>query len=153
MRDSAVKGILSGVAGGIAYQVFVWVFYLLGIADITPFQVGAYILIKPGLDITTLSAQALGMVQHFANSCILGLIAVLVIRWLGSDYLWIKGVSYGAVIYFLLYGVIARTIIPVRVLQPNLSTSAVFLFGNLAFGVTTTLVAGYLLREESLTRK
>jgi len=113
MRDSAIKGLFSGIAGGIAYQVFVWVFYLWNIANITPFQLGAYILIPPGSDITTLSAQGLGMIQHFANSSLLGLIAVFLLRLFGNDYIWIKGVSYGAVLYFLIYGVIAKAIIPV----------------------------------------
>lgn len=66
MRDSMVAGVLAGIAGGLFYQIFVWISYLMGIAKITPFQLSAYVLIKPGLGISSLPAQGLGMALHFA---------------------------------------------------------------------------------------
>lgn len=36
-RDSALVALISGFAGGLVYQVFVWVFYSFGIAKVTPF--------------------------------------------------------------------------------------------------------------------
>ncbi|MBS4025893.1 MAG: hypothetical protein KGZ96_09495 [Clostridia bacterium] len=142
-KDTTVFGVLAGVLGGTAYQGFVWIFYLIRIAKITPYQIGAYVLIKPGLDITSFSAQLLGMVQHYANSALLAIIALYLLRLMGTDYAWLKGLSFGGVIYFLLYGVIAKAVVPVGILQPDLSTSAVFMFGNLIFGLVTVLTLVY----------
>ncbi len=64
--DSAVIGLSSGIVGGLVFHVFIWMFYVvLGIADVTPSLLGAYIAIKPGPEIATLSAQAIGMVVQF----------------------------------------------------------------------------------------
>jgi len=148
MRDSALTGIIAGVIGGIAYQSFMYVFYLVGISETTPFHLGAYILLRPGLDISAVPAQALGMVQHLANSSLLGLIAVYLLRYMGTDYLWLKGLAFGGVIYFLIYGVIAKAVIPVHILQPNLSTSTAYMFGNLLFGLLTTFAVAYQLKTQ-----
>jgi len=148
MRDTAVKGLIAGIAGGLFFQVFVWIFYLMGIAASTPFRLGAYILIRPGLDIGSLPAQGLGAVQHFALSALLGVITVYILRLMGPDFSGVKGLVFGGLIYFLVYGVLAKAVIPVQILQPNLATSIVYLFGNLFFGLTTTSVAGYLVRTE-----
>lgn len=147
MRDSAVTGLISGIVGGIVHQVFIWTFYSLGIADVTPSLLGAYIAVKPGADITSLSAQTIGMVVHLTTSISLGVIAVYLIRLMGDDYLWVKGVAYGAVIYLLLWGAIAKLVVPVQVLQPNLATSGVFLVSHLIFGMITISLAGYYLKK------
>ena len=71
--DTAVLGVITALVGGTAYQVFVWFFYLLGIAKITPFQIGAYIFIRPGL--TSLHCPPnCYMVQHYSLSTILAFI-------------------------------------------------------------------------------
>jgi len=59
MKDIAIRASVAGFLGGLIYQTFVWIFNIVGIAKITPFQVGAYMLIKPGSDITTLSPNYL----------------------------------------------------------------------------------------------
>lgn len=150
MRDSVVKGVFAGVAGGMFYQIFVWIFNMMGIAATTPFQLGAYVLVKPGLDISSLPAQGLGAVQHFALASLLGVIILYLLRFIGTDFLGIKGLFYGGTVYFLIYGLLAKTVIPVNILQPDLATSVVYLFGNLFFGLTATYVAGYLIPLEEV---
>ncbi len=138
-KDSIVLSVLAGILGGTAYQVFVWIFYLMGIAKITPYQLGAYVLIKPGLDITLLSSQLLGMVQHYAISTLIAFIALQFLRFIGTDNAYLKGLSAGAIIYFLVYGLLAKAVVPVSILQPDFATSTIFMFGNLIFGLVTVL--------------
>lgn len=137
--DTAVVGVLAGVLGGTTHQLFMWVFYLMKIAKITPFQLGAYVAIKPGLDITSIPAQLLGMLQHYALSTIIAVIAFYCLQKIGTDYLLFKGFVFGLAVYFLVYGWLAKTVIPVEVLQPDLATSVVYLLGNLIYGITMTI--------------
>lgn len=140
MKDIAIRVPVAGCLGGLIYQTFVWIFNIVGIAKITPFQVGAYMLIKPGSDIITLSAQLLGTVQHFSNSIFLALIVAYIIDLMCSDYFMIKGLAFGGIVYFILYGVIGRFIFPVSLLQPDLTTSTIFMLGNLLYGLTVATV-------------
>lgn len=149
-KDTAVLGILTGILGGTAYHIFVWVFYLIGIAKITPYQLGAYVLIRPGLDITSLSAQLLGMIQHYGNSIVIAFATLYFIRKVGTDYAWLKGLALGIIVYFLLYGMLAKTVIPVSILQPDFATSVVYMFGNLIFGIVTVLSLVRLSSKETL---
>jgi len=59
---------------------------------------------------------------------------------MGFDYFKIKGLTFGGIIYFILYGVIGRFIIPVSLLQPDLTTSTIFMLGNLLYGLTVATV-------------
>lgn len=150
-KDTFVIGVIAGIVGGTVYQGFVWVFYLIGIAKITPYHLGAYILIKPGSDITSISSQLLGMVQHYALSVLFAVIALYLLRIMGTDYAWLKGLFWGAIIYFLVYGLLAKAVIPVGILQPDLVTSTIFMFGNVIFGVVTVLtLVKYFDKESSL---
>ncbi len=146
MRDTVLAGTFAGIAGGLFYQVFVWVLLLSGIAQTTPFRLGAYVLVRPGVNLSSLPAQGLGAAQHFALASLFGIIIVYLLRLVGTDFLAVKGLVYGGIIYFLIYGVLAKAVIPVHILQPDLTTSIVHLFGNLFFGLTTTYIAGYLVR-------
>ncbi len=74
------------------------------------------------------------------------MIAVYLIRSMGDDYLWVKGVALGAGVYIFLYGFIAKLVVPVQVLQPNLATSGVFLVGHIIFGMITFFLAGHFLK-------
>jgi len=140
MKDIFIRSSIAGCLGGLIYQVFVWIFYLLNIAKITPFQIGAYMLVKPGSDFTMLLNQLLGSVQHFTNCIILAFIAAAIAELIGLDHFILKGVAYGGILYFLIYGVIGRYIIPVSLLQPDLATSTTFLAGNLLYGLTVVSV-------------
>lgn len=147
MHDSAVTGFISGIVAGLVFHVFIWIFYFLGIADTTLSLLGAYIAVSPGTAITTLPAQTIGMVVHLTISTFHGVVAVYLIRLLGDDYLWVKGAAFGAVLYLFFYIGIAKFIVPVQILQPNLATSTVFLVGHIIFGMITVLLAGHLLKE------
>jgi len=137
--DTAVVGVLAGIVGGTAHQLFMWVFYLMGTAKITAFQLGAYVAIKPGLDITSIPAQLLGMLQHYALSTILAVFAFYCLQKIGTDYLLLKGLLFGVAVHFIVYGWLAKTAIPVDILQPDFATSVVFLFSHLVFGVASVL--------------
>lgn len=148
MRDSIFAGVVAGIVGGTLDQAIVWALSLLGIAKVTPLQLGAYVVTRPGTDITALPAQALGAVPHYALSFLFGVIGVLMLRRFGTDHLGIKGLTYGAVVYFLAYSLVGRATFPVPLLQPDPATSVAFLFGNLAFGLATVFTAGYFLEAE-----
>jgi hypothetical protein len=147
MRDSAVTGIISGIIAGLTFQVFVWTFYVLGIADTTPSLLGTYVAVNPGAEVTSFYAQTIGIVIHLTLSTFLGVIAVYMIHLMGNDYLWVKGIAFGAMAYLFIYGAIAKLIVPVQILQPNLATSGVFLIGHLIFGIITVNIAGHYLKE------
>ncbi len=140
MKDIVIRSSIAGCLGGLIYQIFVWVFYLFGIAKITPYQVGAYMLVQPASDHTMLFNQLLGSVQHFSNSIFFAFIAASISKLIGLDYFILKGLAFGAILYFILYGVIGRFIMPVSLLQPDVGTSVIFLIGNLLYGLTVATV-------------
>lgn len=79
------------------------------------------------------------MLQHYALSTIIAVIAFYCLQKIGTDYLLFKGFVFGLAVYFLVYGWLAKTVIPVEVLQPDLATSVVYLLGNLIYGITMTI--------------
>jgi hypothetical protein len=151
MKDIVVRSTVAGCIGGLIYQVFVWIFNFIGIAKITPFQIGAYMLVKPGSDYTMVLNQLLGSVQHFSNSILLAFIAASLSQLIGLDYYLLKGVAFGAILYFIIYGVIGRFIIPVSLLQPDIATSTIYLFGNLLYGLAVTYTLTKLYRPKPTT--
>lgn len=146
MRDSIVTGTVAGLFGAVTFQAFIWIFYLTGVAKTTPFHLGAYISLKPGYNVSAVPAQALGAANHLVLGTLLGLVAVILLHKVGTDHPWLKGLTFGGTIHFLIYGVLAKTVIPVQILQPDLATSTVFLFGNLIFGLITILIAAHYLQ-------
>lgn len=147
-KDTAITAIISGGIAGLVYQGFVWLFYIFGVAKINPFQIGAYVMVQPGVDITSIPAQALGFVQHTVHSIFLAAIAIYVLRLIGLDHWFLKGLAFGGLLYFFLYGIASRFVIPPSIYQPDVATSTVFLFGNLIFG----LVSVYIINQLSATK-
>ncbi|NLM21018.1 MAG: hypothetical protein GX207_04635 [Peptococcaceae bacterium] len=147
MKDIFIRSLIAGCLGGLIYQMFVWVFYLFDLAKITPFQIGAYMLVKPGSDFTMIFNQLLGSVQHFSNSILIAFVIAAIAERIGLDHFILKGTALGGILYFIIYGVVGRYIIPVSLLQPDLVTSTIFLAGNLLYGLTVVSVLATLNKK------
>ncbi|MBU4532531.1 MAG: hypothetical protein KJ650_02660 [Firmicutes bacterium] len=145
-QDTVFVGFLGGLIGGLAKLAADVAFFILGIAKTTEAHLAAQAFLPTGTAIT-LSALALGVAVDLGIAVALGIVAAYIIAFTGRDYLLLKGLIFGALLYVFGYGLVAQAFLPTVVLRPDLATSAVFLLTHLVLGAVTFLVIGQFQTE------
>ncbi|MDQ7791553.1 MAG: hypothetical protein C4575_09020 [Desulforudis sp.] len=141
MQDTIFVGFVVGLIGGLAKMATDIAFFIPGIAKTTSAHLGAQALLPEGTPLT-LPALALGAGVDLTIAIALGIIATYIIANTGRDYLFLKGIIFGAMVYVFGYGLVALAVLPVAVLRPDFASSATFLLSHMVLGAVIFLVAG-----------
>lgn len=146
-RDWLVKGFLAGLVAGLAMNAFSLTSYSLGITELRYLDWAALIIY--GQYAQNLIEMIFALFAHIIFVGTLGIIFAYLITRIGSLNLLFKGLVYGAITWFLLYGVSSvfnlKGVIPLRI-----DTVASDLVGASIYGLVLAYTLGWL--EEKAKR-
>ncbi|KNZ69020.1 hypothetical protein Tfer_2382 [Thermincola ferriacetica] len=138
INDRLVSGVIAGMAGALAQNLYALVAKLLGLTDIIYVDIAAAVLFHrnyPGW-----VASVVGLAGHLVVDSFWGFCYALIIEAGSSRYLYFKGAVFGMAIWFLI------RVIGVQVLELPVFTGTspvdalVYFFGGILFGLTISYV-------------
>jgi len=132
LRDRFTRGLIGGIVGGIVMNIFNLFSYYLGIAELRYIDWAAVVIYgtKPENMIETVFA----LVGQIIFAGVLGIIFAYLIIFVSSTNYLLKGAVFGAVIWFLLYGISLLYKIE-STIPLHFDTAASDLVGSIIFGV------------------
>ncbi|MEW6770313.1 MAG: hypothetical protein AB1330_02865 [Bacillota bacterium] len=143
MRDTVYSGTIAGTLGAPVKLAVNLLFYVASVAKTTTLHLSAAALLPKGVALNTPAASlTIGVAVCWLVSALSGIIGVYILRLTGRDFLWLKGIIYGGLIWVVGYGYLATLVVPERLLRPDLATSVAMLTAHLAFGLTVLFAAG-----------
>ncbi|MEW6173449.1 MAG: hypothetical protein AB1510_10350 [Bacillota bacterium] len=142
MQDTVYSGTIAGTIGGLVKLAINLVLYVLGVAKTTSLHMAAAALLPRGVALNLPSSLMVGLAVDWLVAVALGIIGVYIVRLTGRDFLWLKGVVYGGLIWVVGCGYLATAVVPAWLLRPDPATSVSVLAAHLAYGLTALFVAG-----------
>jgi len=140
--DTVYAGTIAGTIGGLVKLALNLVLYVLGAAKTTSLHFAAAALLPKGTALNKPSSLMVGLAVDWLVAVALGISVVYIVRLTGRDFLWLKGVIYGGLIWVVGYGYLAALVVPAWLLRPDPATSVSVLAAHLAYGLTALFVAG-----------
>ncbi|RPF42829.1 hypothetical protein EDD75_1941 [Thermodesulfitimonas autotrophica] len=148
MRDTVYTGVVAGTAGGLSKLAVNLLLYWAGAAKTTSLHFAAAALLPPNVPLNTLPALLVGFAVDWLTAVLGGLAGVYFLRATGWDFLYLKGIVFGGLLWLVGYGFLAQMVVPERLLRPDVGTSATLLVGHLVFGLVLFTVAARLKTGE-----
>lgn len=142
MQDMVYSGTIAGTLGALVKLAVNLLLCVASIAKTTTLHLSAAALLPKGVALNTAGSLMTGVAVCWLVSALSGIIGVYILRLTGRDFLWLKGIIYGGLIWVVGYGYLATLVVPERLLRPDLATSVAMLTAHLAFGLTALFVAG-----------
>lgn len=141
-----MAGTFAGILGDLVKLAVNLVLYIIGVAGTTSLHIAAAALL-PARVAQGPPFLMLGLVVEMLVAAGLGILGAYLVRATGRDFLWLKGIVYGGIIWVIGYGLLAPLLAPRWLVLPNLATSMAMLAAHLAYGLTTLFIVGrYALR-------
>ncbi len=146
-KDRLVAGGLAGAIGAFVQSVYGTITKAIGITDRTFYDFAAIIVAfkeYPGV-----LGFIVGIIAHLIVGVMLGIIFAYIIMLTSNRYLYIKGLVYGAVTWFLLLGF--GTIYKMPMFKDIPPTAALSTFvGSLIYGTVTAYTLKLLEKRTNL---
>ena len=154
-RDKLILGAVAGLIADIIQNIAQWPLLKLGILkyDLDVLAGSLFIWAKGDLLLMSPLGQFIGFLSGLALSIILGITFVYIIQASGFQYVKCKGILYGFVLWFLIYGGAraALHLSPIR--DDNPRHTIVQLVIHLLFGYIVGLLiskqGGVIMKDES----
>ena len=147
MKDRMVAGGVAGLIGAAVQNIYSYVMVGLNLAQFTYSDFATSVLTN------RVYSDSLGLVAGFVAylsvGVILGILFAYLISATSNDYLYVKGLFYGFILWFLLTGFGTAFRLPAFLNLPPVSTLSI-LVGGLIFGVITAFVLKQLDHETAL---
>jgi hypothetical protein len=103
MRDSIVGIAIGSLIGASVVDGFSLIFHLLGVSPSTAWEIGSEIFLRKNL-VHSPSGIILGLVATVALSFGTATLALLILRWTGRDWAWLKGIIAAHAFSFIMVG-------------------------------------------------
>lgn len=103
-KDRLVAGGISGIVGSIFCDTVGVLFKSLGWSDRTFYENATILLTNQIYSDEGIFGLILSLITHFAVCSIFGVLFAYIILFTTSNYLYIKGLGYGLVLWVLLHG-------------------------------------------------
>lgn len=151
IKDTLALGAFAGIIATIPQLIFDYLSVQLGFSKYYAFQISGSIYLVKELTDDFLGLVLGGLVWE-ATGMLLGVLTVLLMRSIGKDYWWLKGIFVAnAVMYTVIYGFLFN-LGGARIVPTDIPTNLTVFIGNIIFGVTL----GYLIvrwGDEELLKK
>ncbi|MEW6573404.1 MAG: hypothetical protein AB1374_07210 [Bacillota bacterium] len=135
MRDTVCTGVVAGTAGGLGKLAVNLLLYWAGVAKTTSLHFAAAALLPPNVSLNTTPALLVGLAADLLTALLWGITGIYFLSATGRDFLYLKGLVYGGLLWLVGYGFLAQLVVPERLLRPDVGTTATLLVGHLVFGV------------------
>lgn len=141
-RDSIIEGALAGVAANIAKEVLTWAMHFAGWVRYTFVHIAAgYFVDAKFLDSPV--SLAIGFLNDFTVSAILGVFTLYLLKATGRDYAVIKGIGFGLLTYIIFYGLLMAMDVTRASLLTPLPNLLLFIPHVIFGGLTAFLLEHY----------
>ncbi len=144
-QDSIVSGAISGLIGTIAKEIIDFISVAVGFSKETYWHVAASIFVKPA-EAATPVGQALGALADLITGAFFGVLLLYLIKFTGKDYLYIKGLGLGWLIWLAVFGIVINLQV-VRITPTDLGTSLSAFIEHSVFGLTAAWFIGKYATE------
>lgn len=147
MRDRITTGALLGLGADAVKLSFNYLAYRLGFTPIVFWQIVATHFLR-GEDLFHPLAYLIGAIADLTVAMFLGVVFFLIIPYIGSHWLWLKGAGFGLLVWVGLFGILTSHVAE-QVLPWEPRQVLVTPFAHLLFGLVLGLLARIaVLREE-----
>jgi hypothetical protein len=140
IRDEIALGCLTGITATIPQLIFDFISVQLGYSKHYAFQISASIYLTRELTIKPLGLLLGGLVWE-AMAAFLGVLTVLLLRFTGKDYWWLKGLAISNILMYIIVFGFLYTLGIARIIPLDIPTNMTVFIGNVIYGLTV----GYLI--------
>ncbi len=137
IKDKVALSFMSGVLGTLVMYAIGIPLYFLKVSKLI------YLIYDVELFVTPHLARTVpGFILGFATGLVVGgglaFGFKLLIEWTGSDWIWLKSLAYGAIIWFFWVGVVRNFLDITPYLFSDIKTNVILLIQSLIFSFSTT---------------
>lgn len=137
LRDKLALSLVAGVLGTLVMYTVGLPLFLLDIAKSIYLVYVIEIFVTPGIARTTLGMIS-GMLVGLIVGGTLAFVFKLILEWIGTDWLWLKAVVYGALMWFIWVGIMRNFLEISQYLQRDLTTNMILLLQSTIYILATT---------------
>jgi hypothetical protein len=104
INDTIIAGALAGWTGNIVKEILTWFFYSMGWVRYTFVHIAAgfyYSAENLGAPLSLVT----GILTDWIIAGTFGVLALLMLRYTGTDYAILKGIAFGGLVYVITFGV------------------------------------------------
>ncbi|KUO51477.1 MAG: hypothetical protein APF76_14025 [Desulfitibacter sp. BRH_c19] len=148
IRDKILLGIFIGFLADASKLIFNYIAFKLTFTNLVFWQLIAALLLEKD-DIHKPSALLIGSIADITVSILLGVIFIYVIYFIGKEYLWIKGIGFGMLVWVSLFGVLLAQLIQGKISQDP-SGILVTIVAHFIFGLSLAFFTWLLARNMTL---
>ncbi len=145
LRNKILLGALIGFLSDAVKLTFNYMSFKLGFTNVVYWQLIAALLIKKE-DIQKPVALLIGGVADVTVTMFLGVIFIYTIYFIGKEYLWIKGIGFGMIVWVSAFGVLLVQLIGDKIPQ-NPSGVLVTIVAHFIFGLSIAFFTWLLARD------
>lgn len=149
MKDTTGIGVISGLIATLIFATIQLTLYYAGIMSYTMIHIWSQIVI-PQADFTPI-ALTIGFIGHVFTGLFFAVIITYYLKQAGTDYLWLKGLVWGGVLWIIRIGIINNLFMRQKILVPDSSVAFWELFTHLTYGFIVTYTASYFYNQNIKT--
>lgn len=133
-KDRVILGAIIGLLADAVKLTVNYAAYVLGFTDVVFWQIVAANFLAKELLFEPL-AIVIGAIGDLTVTATLGVVFVYTIRFIGNEYIWIKGVGFAMLVWVGLFGTVLGSQIDVKLPQ-SLSGVLVTVVAHVVFGLS-----------------
>ncbi len=133
IQDKVLAGVLIGLFADVVKLIINYLFYLFNFTNVVFWQITAARFLDRN-DLFKPAAYFIGAIADLTVTVTLGIVFVYVIYFTGKNYLWMKGVGFGLVVWVGLFGTLLGQAVQAKLPQAP-SGIMVTIAAHLVFGL------------------
>ncbi len=145
IEDRVTRAFLAGTAGAVAQDIYVYIAKLAGLTDRTYLDYARIMIMFKNHD--GVLATIVSIIGHMITDMLFAVLFVYFIKVTSAKYMYLKGIIYGGVIWFILIGLGTLFRLPVFTTAPPSAALALFV-GAVMYGAIVVFTLK-LLRSET----
>ena len=146
-NDRMIAGAISGMLASVIQEIYANMTTVLGFSN-RDFGDYAGVLVM-SQNYQGLLAHVIQLLAHISVGALFGIIFAAVFRYTSSAYWWLKGITYGSILWVLLTGVGTLFKMPMWINIPPRAALDLYL-GSVVFGFSTAYILKYLDEKTEL---
>lgn len=149
IKDRLVVGALIGILADVVKLTANYLAFLLGFTDVVFWQIAATRFLSKG-ELQKPVALLVGGIADITVTAVLGIVFLYIIEYAGRNYLWIKGIGFGMMVWVGVFGALLGQSVQAKLPQSTsgiLVTIVAHIIFGLGLALFTWIYYHYALRK------